>query len=40
VLEDREGEWNKLPIIQKEAVNDLLCHLDTNKSIGPEGIHP
>ena len=24
VLEDREGEWNKPPIIQEEAVNDLL----------------
>jgi len=24
VLEDREGEQNKPPIIQKEAVNDLL----------------
>jgi len=29
VLEDREGEQNKPPIIQEEAVNDLLCHLDT-----------
>jgi len=34
VLEDREGEWNKSPIIQEEAVNDLLCHLDTYKSMG------
>jgi len=25
VLEDREGEWNKPPIVQEEAVNDLLC---------------
>jgi len=40
VLEDREGEWNKPPIIQEEAVNDLLCHLDTYKSMGPDGIHP
>jgi len=31
VLEDREGEQNKPPIIQEEAVNDLLCHLDTDK---------
>jgi len=38
-LEDREGEQNKSPIIQEEAVNDLLCHLDTYKSIGPDGIH-
>ena len=40
VLEDREGEWNKPPIIQEEAVNDLLCHLDAYKSMGPDGIHP
>ncbi|KAK4818500.1 hypothetical protein QYF61_014230 [Mycteria americana] len=36
--EDRGGEQNKPPIIQ-EAVNDLLHHLDTHKSMGPEGIH-
>jgi len=40
VLEDREGVWNKPPIIQEEAVNDLLCHLDTYKSVGPDGIRP
>jgi len=40
VLEDREGEWNKPPIIQEKAVNDLLCHPDTYKSLGPDGIHP
>jgi len=40
VLEDREGEQNKPPIIQEEAVNDLLCHLDIYKSMGPNGIHP
>jgi len=40
VLEDREGERNKSPIIQEEAVNDLLCHLDTYRSMGPDGIHP
>ncbi|KAK4832481.1 LOW QUALITY PROTEIN: hypothetical protein QYF61_023528 [Mycteria americana] len=28
------------PIIKEEAVNDLLCHLDTHKSMGPDGIHP
>jgi len=39
-LEDREGEQNKTPIIQEAAVNDLLCHLDTIKSMGPDGIHP
>jgi len=40
VLEDRHEEQNKLPIIQEEAVNNLLCHLDTYKSMGPHGIHP
>jgi len=39
VLEDREGGHNKPPIIQEEAVNDLLCHLDTYKSMGPDEIH-
>jgi len=34
------GLLNKPSIIQKEAVSDLLCHLDTYKSIGPDGIHP
>jgi len=38
-LEDRDGEQNKTPIIQEEEVNDLLCHLDTHKSVGPDGIH-
>jgi len=40
VLEDREGVQNKPPIIQEEAVNELLCHLDTYKSVGPDAIHP
>jgi len=40
VLEDREGERNKPPIIEEEAVNDLLCHLDAYKSMGLDGIHP
>ena len=40
MLEDSEGVRNKLPIIQEEAVNDLLCHLDTYKSVGPDGINP
>jgi len=38
-LEDREAVQNKPPIIQEEAVNDLLCHVDTYKSMGPDGIH-
>ena len=40
MLEDREREQNKPPITQEESVNDLLCHLDTYKSMGPYGIHP
>ncbi|KAF1484442.1 hypothetical protein FQV17_0012354, partial [Megadyptes antipodes antipodes] len=39
-LEDRDGEQDEPPIIQEEAVNDLLCHLDAHKSMGPDGIHP
>ncbi|KAK4817892.1 LOW QUALITY PROTEIN: hypothetical protein QYF61_002061 [Mycteria americana] len=39
-LEDRDREQNKPPIIKDKAVNDLLRHLDTHKSIGPDGIHP
>ncbi|KAM9590852.1 uncharacterized protein ACIBXB_005900 [Morphnus guianensis] len=39
-LEDRDGEQNIPPIIQEETVNDLLRHLDTHKSMGPDGIHP
>ncbi|GAB0209778.1 mitochondrial enolase superfamily member 1 [Grus japonensis] len=39
-LEDRDREQNKSPLIQEEAVNDLLHHLDTHKSMGPDGIHP
>ncbi|GAB0184704.1 mitochondrial enolase superfamily member 1 [Grus japonensis] len=27
------------PMIREEAVHDLLCHLDTHKSMGPDGIH-
>ncbi|GAB0191393.1 mitochondrial enolase superfamily member 1 [Grus japonensis] len=38
-LEDRDGEQNKPPMIQEEAVNDLLHHLDTHKSMGLDGIH-
>jgi len=40
VLEDREGVRNKPPIIQELSVNNLLCHLDNNKSMGPDRIHP
>ncbi|KAK4810854.1 hypothetical protein QYF61_008826 [Mycteria americana] len=39
-MEDRDGEQNEAPIIQGEMVSDLLYHLDTRKSMGPDGIHP
>ncbi|KFV66168.1 RNA-directed DNA polymerase from mobile element jockey, partial [Dryobates pubescens] len=28
------------PVIQEEAVRDLLSHLDPHKSMGLDGIHP
>jgi len=40
VLEEREGEPNKPPIIQEEQANDLLCHLDSHKSMGLDESHP
>ncbi|KAK4823954.1 LOW QUALITY PROTEIN: hypothetical protein QYF61_008340 [Mycteria americana] len=39
-LEDRDGDQNGAPIIQGEMVSDLLHHLDTPKSMGPDDIHP
>ncbi|KAK4806205.1 hypothetical protein QYF61_001128 [Mycteria americana] len=39
-LEDRDGDQNGAPIIQGEMVSDPLHHLDTHKSMGPDGIHP
>ncbi|KAK4819943.1 hypothetical protein QYF61_015843 [Mycteria americana] len=39
-LEDRDGDQNGAPIIQEEMVSDLLQHLDTHKSMGPDEIHP
>ncbi|KAK4816346.1 hypothetical protein QYF61_015660 [Mycteria americana] len=38
-LEDKDREQNKPPIIEEEAVNDLLRHLDTHRSMGLDGIH-
>ncbi|KAK4811169.1 hypothetical protein QYF61_019800 [Mycteria americana] len=38
--EDRDGDQNGAPIIQGEMVSDLLHHLDTHKSMGPDEIHP
>ena len=39
-LEGRDREQNKPPIIQEEAVYDMLLHLDTHRSMGLDGIHP
>ncbi|KAK4813551.1 hypothetical protein QYF61_009594 [Mycteria americana] len=39
-LEDRDGDQNGAPIIQGAMVSDLLHHLDTHKSMGPDEIHP
>ncbi|KAK4823927.1 hypothetical protein QYF61_008313 [Mycteria americana] len=39
-LEDRDGDQNGAPIIQGEMVSDLLHHLDTHKSMGPDEIYP
>ncbi|KAK4816845.1 hypothetical protein QYF61_023967 [Mycteria americana] len=39
-LEDRDGDQNGAPMIQEEMVSDLLHHLDTHKSMGPDEIHP
>lgn len=30
---------SEAPITQKKMVSDLLCQLDTDKSMGPDGIH-
>ncbi|KAK4825598.1 hypothetical protein QYF61_000687 [Mycteria americana] len=37
--EDRDGDQNGAPIMQGEMVTDLLHHLDTHKSMGPDEIH-
>ncbi|KAK4818253.1 hypothetical protein QYF61_009428 [Mycteria americana] len=38
--EDRDRDQNGAPIIQGEMASDLLHHLDTHKSMGPDEIHP
>ncbi|KAK4818050.1 hypothetical protein QYF61_004577 [Mycteria americana] len=38
--EDRDRDQTGAPIIQGEMVSDLLHHLDTHKSMGPDEIHP
>ncbi|TRZ07686.1 hypothetical protein HGM15179_019418 [Zosterops borbonicus] len=39
-LVHRDGEQNRFPVIQEEAVRDLMSHLDAHKSMGPDRIHP
>ncbi|RMC06774.1 hypothetical protein DUI87_16220 [Hirundo rustica rustica] len=39
-LVDGVREQNGPPVIQEEAVRELLSHLDVHKSMGPDGIHP
>jgi len=38
--EDRDREQKKTPKIQGEVVSDLLCHTDTHRSVGLDGMHP
>ncbi|RMC16268.1 hypothetical protein DUI87_08483 [Hirundo rustica rustica] len=35
-----DGDQNKVPIIQEERISDLLHHLDIEKTVGPDVIHP
>ena len=37
---DGVREQNGLPVIQYEAVRELLSSSDIHKSMGPDGIHP
>ena len=37
--EDRDGEQKETPKIQGEMVSDVLRHIDTHRSMGPDGIH-
>ncbi|TRZ08487.1 hypothetical protein HGM15179_018619 [Zosterops borbonicus] len=39
-LVDGGREQNGPPVIQEEAVRDLLSHLDVHKSMGSDGVHP
>ncbi|XP_053914607.1 hyccin isoform X2 [Cuculus canorus] len=38
-IQELEGQI-EAPVIQEEAVRDLLAQLDAHKSVGPDGIHP
>lgn len=33
-------EQNEAATMKSEMVNDLLQHLNTHNSIGPDGVHP
>lgn len=37
---DRGREQNRPPAIQEKGVSDLMSHLDSHKSLGPDGICP
>ncbi|KAF4791213.1 hypothetical protein TURU_133006 [Turdus rufiventris] len=39
-LADGVREQNGPPVIQKEALRELLSSSDVHKSMGPDGIHP
>ncbi|KAK4830949.1 hypothetical protein QYF61_014408 [Mycteria americana] len=40
IAKQKDGNWYRAQIIgEEEAVNDLLCHLDTHKCLGLDGIH-
>ncbi|KAF4798786.1 hypothetical protein TURU_060710 [Turdus rufiventris] len=39
-LVDGVREQNGLPVIQEEALRELLSSLDVHESMGPDGIHP
>lgn len=38
-LENKDGDQKEIFIIQGEMVSGLLHHFDTQKSVGPDGIH-
>lgn len=39
-LVDRDRQQNGAPITQKEAVYDLLSHLDAQRSVGQDKVNP
>lgn len=38
--EDRGGEWNQSLMIHKGTINELLCQLGIQKTMGTDGILP